>query len=118
MPVEVKESITEAGRAPEAAANTQAVEDKKEVEAQLLKEVKPAPVSAESKTVEDKPATAPKTETPANGVENGAKAVEARPASAAPKERPVSQAGTEQRKKKNRLSSIFSKLRHKISDKK
>jgi hypothetical protein len=41
VPVEVKESLIEAGKAPEAAANTAAVEDKKEMEAELLKEVKP-----------------------------------------------------------------------------
>jgi hypothetical protein len=40
VPVEVKESIAEAGKSPEAAANTEAVEEKKAVEAELLKEVK------------------------------------------------------------------------------
>ncbi|KAJ4143544.1 Cruciform DNA binding protein [Fusarium oxysporum] len=42
VPVEVKDSIAEAGKSPEAAANTEAVEEKKLVEAELLKEVKPA----------------------------------------------------------------------------
>ena len=42
VPSEVKDSIVEAGKNPEAAANTAAVEDKKAVEAELLKEVKPA----------------------------------------------------------------------------
>lgn len=46
VPAEVKESIVEAGKNPEAAANTEAVEDKKAVEAELLSEVKPAEVSA------------------------------------------------------------------------
>ncbi|RYP10396.1 hypothetical protein DL765_008128 [Monosporascus sp. GIB2] len=41
VPPEVKESIVEAEKAPEAAANTEAVIEKKEVEAELLKEVKP-----------------------------------------------------------------------------
>ncbi|KAK7746364.1 Cruciform DNA binding protein [Cytospora paraplurivora] len=47
VPQEVKDSIVEAGRGPEAAANTGAVEDKKAVEAELLSEVQaanPAPV--------------------------------------------------------------------------
>ena len=48
VPVTVKESIEEAGHNPEAAANAAAVEDKKEVETELLKEVKPAEATAES----------------------------------------------------------------------
>ncbi|KAH0498503.1 hypothetical protein TgHK011_005756 [Trichoderma gracile] len=55
VPAEVKESITEAGKSPEAAANTVAVEEKKEVEAELLKEVKPVPPVDETKTEEAKP---------------------------------------------------------------
>ncbi|KAI1816244.1 carbohydrate-binding module family 48 protein [Poronia punctata] len=39
VPAEVKESITEAGKSPEAAANTEAVEDKRAMEAELLHEV-------------------------------------------------------------------------------
>ncbi|KAH8131037.1 hypothetical protein ACSS6W_006710 [Trichoderma asperelloides] len=54
VPAEVKESITEAGKSPEAAANTAAVEEKKEVEAELLKEVKPAPAVDEPKAEETK----------------------------------------------------------------
>ncbi|KAL6878549.1 carbohydrate-binding module family 48 protein [Trichoderma novae-zelandiae] len=53
VPAEVKESITEAGKSPEAAANTVAVEEKKEVEAELLKEVKPVPAVDETKPVEE-----------------------------------------------------------------
>lgn len=41
VPTEVKDSIVEAGKGPEAAGNTAAVEEKKAVEAELLKEVKP-----------------------------------------------------------------------------
>ncbi|RWA07624.1 hypothetical protein EKO27_g7477 [Xylaria grammica] len=41
VPAEVKESITEAEKSPEAAANTEAVEEKKVVETELLSEVKP-----------------------------------------------------------------------------
>jgi hypothetical protein len=40
VPAEVKQSITEAGISPEAAASTEAVEDKKAMEAELLEEVK------------------------------------------------------------------------------
>ncbi|KAI1098612.1 carbohydrate-binding module family 48 protein [Jackrogersella minutella] len=50
VPTEVKESIAEAGKAPEAAANTEAVEDKKAVEAELLKEIKPAAADGEPKS--------------------------------------------------------------------
>ncbi|TQV93904.1 hypothetical protein V2A60_003938 [Cordyceps javanica] len=46
VPTEVKESIQEAGKSPEAAANAAAVEEKKAVESELLKEVKPAPATA------------------------------------------------------------------------
>ncbi|PMB72474.1 Cruciform DNA-recognizing protein 1 [Beauveria bassiana] len=45
VPAEVKESIQEAGRSPEAAANATAVGEKKVVESELLKEVKPAPAT-------------------------------------------------------------------------
>ncbi|KAI3394680.1 hypothetical protein diail_2427 [Diaporthe ilicicola] len=50
VPSEVKASIVEAGKNPEAAANTAAVEDKKAVEAELLKEVKPAESAEGSKS--------------------------------------------------------------------
>lgn len=69
VPSEVKDSIVEAGKNPEAAANTAAVEDKKAVEAELLKEVKPAE-SAEgsksepSKVTEEAPKVAAAEETP------------------------------------------------------
>ncbi|KAH6690630.1 hypothetical protein F5X68DRAFT_203399 [Plectosphaerella plurivora] len=54
VPEPVKESLVEAGKAPEAAANPVAVEEKKEVEAELLKEVKAVPaVSGESTKTED-----------------------------------------------------------------
>ena len=42
VPAEVKESIAEAGESPEAAANAEAVVEKKAVEQELLKEVKEA----------------------------------------------------------------------------
>ncbi|KAK5987403.1 Cruciform DNA-recognizing protein 1 [Cladobotryum mycophilum] len=59
VPAEVKESIVESGESPEAAANTTAVEEKKEVEAQLLEEVKPTPAVDEAKVEEVKPEETP-----------------------------------------------------------
>ncbi|KZL76669.1 carbohydrate-binding module family 48 protein [Colletotrichum tofieldiae] len=47
VPTVVKESIAESGKSPEAAANTEAVIEKKEVEAELLKEVKTVPAVGE-----------------------------------------------------------------------
>ncbi|KAF9882310.1 hypothetical protein CkaCkLH20_00346 [Colletotrichum karsti] len=47
VPAVVKEAITESGKSPEAAANTEAVIEKKEVEAELLKEVKTVPAVGE-----------------------------------------------------------------------
>ncbi|CEI66772.1 unnamed protein product [Fusarium venenatum] len=170
VPTEVKDSIVEAGERPEAAASTEAVENKKEVEAQLLKEaelvpavgdakpafeanpdsaVKPqenkiqepvSPVPAvvlptESKAEEPKtealeaketkPVT--KTETPAFGngsstvgngttaTGNGASTTETKPTEASRNGSASAASGKE--KKKNRLSSIFSKIKHKLSDK-
>ncbi|EXA45363.1 hypothetical protein FOQG_06724 [Fusarium oxysporum f. sp. raphani 54005] len=160
VPTEVKESIVEAGERPEAAASTEAVENKKEVEAQLLKEAEPvpavdevkpqetesavpavaAPVAAplETKAVEAKPDAEPvtkpeepkaeaKTETPAVGngssatgngtttTGNGAKATETK--ATTPANGSSSTANGEKKKKHNRLSSIFSKIKHKLSDK-
>ncbi|KAH7266632.1 hypothetical protein B0J15DRAFT_392217 [Fusarium solani] len=142
VPAEVKESIVEAGKAPEAAASTEAVENKKEVEAELLKETEPVPAPEEAKpetkveetkTEEAKPAVEPVTkpeevkaeakpepqaETPAVGngtsaAENGSKATETKPAEPAAN---GSSSTTAQKKKHNRLSSIFSKIKHKLSD--
>ncbi|KAH7262340.1 hypothetical protein BKA59DRAFT_505371 [Fusarium tricinctum] len=167
VPTEVKESIVEAGERPEAAANTEAVENKKEMEAQLLKEAQPVPAADEAKpepivapketkvhesesvipavvaptetkaevtkpvaepvtkteapkTEEAKPVA--KTETPAvgngtsttgNGTSapgNGAKAAGTSANGSSP-------AASGKEKKKNRLSSIFSKIKSKLSDK-
>ncbi|KAI8669029.1 AMPK1-CBM domain-containing protein [Fusarium keratoplasticum] len=174
VPAEVKESIVEAGKAPEAAASTEAVENKKEVEAELLKETEPVPAVKEAKVEEAEPAAEPaaavapvvqpeeakpeaKTETPkveetkteeakpaepavepvtkpeevkaeakpepqaetpavGNGTsaaENGSKATETKPAEPAAN---GSSSTTAQKKKHNRLSSIFSKIKHKLSD--
>ncbi|KAK2479672.1 hypothetical protein H9L39_09046 [Fusarium oxysporum f. sp. albedinis] len=165
VPTEVKESIVEAGERPEAAASAEAVENKKEVEAQLLKEAEPvpavdevkpqetesavpavaAPVAAplETKAVEAKPDAEPvtkpeepkaeaKTETPAVGngssatgngttaTGNGAKATETKATetkATTPANGSSSTANGEKKKKHNRLSSIFSKIKHKLSDK-
>ncbi|TDZ26308.1 hypothetical protein Cob_v000503 [Colletotrichum orbiculare MAFF 240422] len=48
VPAVVKEAIAESGESPEAAANTEAVIEKKEVEAELLKEVKAVPAVGET----------------------------------------------------------------------
>ncbi|CAH0004729.1 unnamed protein product [Clonostachys byssicola] len=58
VPDEVKQSITEAAKSPEAAANAVAVEDKKEVEAELLKEVKEVPAVGAATVPEAKTAQA------------------------------------------------------------
>lgn len=188
VPAEVKESIDEAGKSPEAAANVEAVEDKKLVEAELLEEVKPTPAVDETKTEEVQPAApavaaisaesyntkteevkpqetkpevqpelaplapavvepvvpeteapkteetkpvvvqpedvkseevAPKTEeskteTPATAAGNGTTATETKPAEAS-----AANGSTSANKKKHhRLSSIFSKIKHKFSDSK
>ncbi|KAI8718626.1 AMPK1-CBM domain-containing protein [Fusarium sp. LHS14.1] len=164
VPAEVKESIVEAGKAPEAAASTEAVENKKEVEAELLKETEPVPAVEEAKpaadpaavvapvvqpeeakpetkveetkTEEAKPAVEPVTkpeeakaeakaepqaETPAVGngasaAENGSKATETKAAEPAANGSSAASTTTAQKKKHNRLSSIFSKIKHKLSD--
>lgn len=167
VPTEVKESIVESGERPEAAASTEAVENKKEVEAQLLKEAEPVPAVDEVKSQEtesavpavaapaaapletkvvdakpdaepvtnpEEPKTEAKTETPAVGngssatgngttatgngttaTGNGAKATETK--TTTPANGSSSTASGEKKKKHNRLSSIFSKIKHKLSDK-
>ncbi|RBR09441.1 uncharacterized protein FIESC28_09891 [Fusarium coffeatum] len=177
VPTEVKDSIVEAGERPEAAASAEAVENKKEVEAQLLKEAEPVPavddtkpvvetkpdsaveskteesapvvpavvVPAETKTEETKPAEPvakteePKTEaakteestaktetsavgngssTAGNGTTatgNGASTTETKAADTSRNGSASAASGKE--KKKNRLSSMFSKIKHKFSDK-
>jgi len=58
VPSEVKQSIAAAGESPEAAANTSAVKEKEAVEAELLKEVKPAPAADDTKGEAVKPSEA------------------------------------------------------------
>lgn len=72
VPAEVKQSITDAGKEPEAAASTEAVVEKKEVESELLKEVKPVPAVGETSTETKKEAKKEEAESKAD-----AKATEA-----------------------------------------
>ncbi|WXC57314.1 hypothetical protein SNK03_003233 [Fusarium graminearum] len=161
VPTEVKESIVEAGERPEAAASTEAVENKKVVEAQLLKEAEPVPAVGESKPIvetkadsaiepqetktqdptpvvpavvlpteskaEEHKTEAPETETTAVGngsstagngttaTGNGASTTENKPTDTS--RNGSASAASAKEKKKNRLSSIFSKIKHKLSDK-
>ncbi|KAG9251742.1 uncharacterized protein F5Z01DRAFT_626998 [Emericellopsis atlantica] len=155
VPTEVKQSITEAHESPEAAANTTAVAEKKEVETELLQEVKPAPALAETKGDEVKSDPAPaKPVTDAGAAaeplkpqeekkveadkptETATKPTESKPvetktdAAAAGKSttpangsgsasatKPAETASTTEKKKKNRLSAMLSKIKHKMSDK-
>ncbi|KAI0141689.1 hypothetical protein GGR57DRAFT_509056 [Xylariaceae sp. FL1272] len=164
VPAEVKQSITQAEESPEAAANTEAVQDKKEVEAELLKEVKPveavdesskeAAVPAAPQTTTDAPAVtetpvttetpvkavpattekpttsvaAATTETPAaeaatSGVNASTDpATPVTPAPPAKASSPSSSKGTgspatADKKKKNRLSAMFGKVKAKLSHK-
>lgn len=144
VPAEVKESIAEAGKSPEAAGNTAAVEEKKTVEAELLKEVEPAqaiddapkveePAKAAEETpkVVEPPAPAkdvPEVSTPPNGV-NGASGANGAGNGAGPsapttpaKSTKTSDPATpgsskSDSKKKNRVSGFFGKLKAKISHK-
>ncbi|UNI15647.1 Cruciform DNA binding protein [Purpureocillium takamizusanense] len=126
VPTEVKESLTEAGKSPEAAGNTEAVVEKKQVETELLKEVKPAPAVDETKSAATKAPTTKPTETAATqgkateanpeaakteavkaGAANGTNGTETKPAEA-------STPASKEAKKKSRLSTMFSKLKEKL----
>ncbi|CAN8105935.1 unnamed protein product [Discula destructiva] len=96
VPTEVKDSIVEAGKSPEAAANTEAVGEKAAVEAELLKEVKtvnttgepapkpeepqvPATTTQEAPKVVEPPAESkdiPETSTPPSGLNGTAATTE------------------------------------------
>lgn len=156
VPAEVKESIVEAGKSPEAAANTSAVEDKKIVEAELLKEVKPAETSAgegaKPEPVNSEPPKTPEQQAPqvveppaatvevpdvseatGNGATNGATngtttaatngtetpATPPKDTDAKPADEPVTPGSTksDQKKKNNRFSGFFGKIKSKISGK-
>ncbi|KAL8357858.1 hypothetical protein RB598_002583 [Gaeumannomyces tritici] len=148
VPAEVKGSIKEAGESPEAAANTAAVEGKKEVEVELLKEVQAvAAVGEESKAEEtpeakkaDEPAEPKKAEeatavepvetaAPAagaaaeakpatNGTTTDSNATAAKATTETPAAKPAEGASaptTPEKKKKNRLSMMLSKIKSKVS---
>lgn len=113
VPAEVKDSITEAGQSPGAAANTAAVEDKKQMEAQLLQETQLTEAAGEmsvttagvsSETNGGSMPTAP--ETPSKAV---ATSTSSSPQSSTAGVSPASA----DRRKKNRISSLFSKFKPK-----
>jgi hypothetical protein len=160
VPAEVKESIAEAGKSPEAAANTEAVEEKSAVEAELLKKVKTvepvgdstAQVKADAikeqtdTTTANAKSTVADTANKASGViqEAGAKAQVAAdkaaetvkgsadtaaakaPGAPGTHDSAAAKAGasetpsatTTEKKKKNRLSGFFGKLKGKSSSSK
>lgn len=130
VPAEVKDSITESGKGPEAAGSTTAVGNKEKMESELLKEVKPAPAVDETKGKEETPEAKPK-----EPVTDAGKAAEplkpeaekakedttkdtktSAPANGSSENKTAESSGAAQ-KKKNRLSSMLSKIKHKISDK-
>lgn len=132
VPKEVKESIAEAKKSPEAAASTSAVEEKKEVESELLSEVKKAPAvdepaKAETKATEAAPVAAtttettePSTTTPAANGATGAETKASEPATSTAAangngtETKPAEGGAAHEKKKSRLSVMFSKLKSKL----
>jgi hypothetical protein len=126
VPAEVKESIKEAGKSPEAAGNTEAVQEKKAVEAELLKEVKPVPAEGEASTTTngtESKATKAKEEAKAvkdEAVEAVKKPVEATTsdgATASKEPEASASTPTKEKKKKNRMSGFFGKLSAKLSSK-
>lgn len=145
VPTEVKDSIVEAGKNPEAAANTAAVEDKKAVEAELLKEVKPVESAEGSKSepakaVEEAPKTTtdepkvveppaaaaevPKVSEPTgNGASNGATANGSEAPVTPSKNKDTKSnfatpnSATSEQKRKNRISGFFNKIKAKIASK-
>ncbi|KAG9242541.1 carbohydrate-binding module family 48 protein [Calycina marina] len=139
-PAVVKESIAESGKAPEAAGNEEAVLEKKAVEKELLKEVKPnnstgesapaatlAAPTTPSKLVESRdvsPGTIPGSHaTPVVTTGLDSKTVEptsaapATPAKSSSSKSPAADSpastNTAEKKKKNRISAFFGKLKHK-----
>ncbi|KAK0707579.1 hypothetical protein B0H67DRAFT_495174 [Lasiosphaeris hirsuta] len=134
VPTAVKESIEASGQNPEAAANPVAVEEKKEVEAEILKEVKTVEAAPPTSKPEDAAKTEvtlkaeePKAETPAPSPEakaapalvptNGAKTSAPVDTPAASSSKPVDSSATVEKKKRNRISTIFSKIKHKFDSK-
>ncbi|PNY25776.1 Uncharacterized protein TCAP_04284 [Tolypocladium capitatum] len=143
VPSEVKQSLAEAGKSPEAATNTVAVDEKKEVESELLKEVKPAPAVDDAKATETKTTETAETETAetaetkttetnpeaatTEAVLAGAAQPETVPAAAngngaeskpaESSDKPAQPAAVE-KKKKNRLSTLLGRIKERLSDKK
>ncbi|KAH8902405.1 hypothetical protein BR93DRAFT_920569 [Coniochaeta sp. PMI_546] len=146
VPVEVKESIVESGQGPEATVNTAAVEQKSAVESELLKEVEttkpideqPKPAGNVPEEVKESIAEAGKAPEaasssdapPAEAVDTPAKSeapsTPAKTAAAAPssttpggssKGAGADSPATAERKKKNRLSSFFGKIKEKVAHK-
>lgn len=140
VPTEVKDSIAEAGKSPEAAANSEAVGEKKAVEAELLKEVKTVDATGESAPKAEEPVTTsqeapkvveppteakdvPETSTPPNGATaatgNGAGngAGPSTPTTAAKADPATPNSAKSDQKKKSRVSGFFGKLKSKISHK-
>lgn len=102
VPQMVKESIEKAHTDPEAAANEVAVEEKKEVEQELQQKVAPAEQSGEpAPTTETQP-------TVTTGVASGATTEESKPIGA------VAQDNPKEKKKKNRASGFFQRLKEKL----
>lgn len=137
VPEPVKDSIIAAGETSEAAANAAAVEEKKETEAQLLKEVKPVETGelstkaeepevetqtvrkVESKTEEPKteakveePAAAP----PANGTKSASTPVPASTSTEAAPAAKTDAAADKEKKKKHRISGFFTKIKNKLKN--
>jgi hypothetical protein len=138
VPEIVKESMGEIHKNPEAAANSEAVKEKKEAEAELLSKVarteavgEPAPTTAVQTTLavpqptnplesaDISPRTTSPVRTPAQPEATaGAGPTETPDVSTPQKESPSpahSDSVTKERKKKNRGSGFFSKLKEKLS---
>lgn len=115
VPSEVKQSITDAEKAPEAAGNTEAVEDKKTMEAELLKVTKKIPTEGEgdAKADAEKQASTEQGEPAGRKSTNGGDTNPPRPVSSSAGSKPTGTSPAAH-KKKNRLSSMFSKLKEKM----
>ncbi|MBE3044100.1 hypothetical protein IMZ48_16320, partial [Candidatus Bathyarchaeota archaeon] len=132
VPEPVKESIVESGSAPEAAASDAKVEEKKKLEEEVRKSVPTVPAVATPKVAEPKEEEAPKVVEPKEEApkvvepkEEAPKAAET-PAETKKEEaaKPAEGAATNgakkeeapPAKKKNRLSTMFAKLKNKFSE--
>ncbi|KAF2663388.1 hypothetical protein BT63DRAFT_126085 [Microthyrium microscopicum] len=123
VPNVVSESIEKAHQSPEAAANAEAVAEKKAVESEFLKHVpketqsgEPAPTitAATTETAPTTGTTAPKTDTTVPKTETTAPTTEAGPAT--PKKDTTSPAVASASTKKKNRASIFGKIKAKIDE--